>query len=184
MNGTLMTLATRASSTALGGHGRSRKELRQLSFRLGLDDLPGRAGEAELTLLLYCRPPKPLITQVRALVDSKGGNWKPAILAGVRYSLANALVVEGLWSDENEPLLESVELYRKVLERWTRTHWALSWATTQMNLRLVLGILGKQEASSAPLDEIVHLYRELLNGCIRERDPFYWATTKANLGLL
>jgi hypothetical protein len=47
----------------------------------------------------------------------------------------------------------------------------------------VLGILGKQEASSAPLDEIVHLYRELLNGCIRERDPFYWATTKTNLGL-
>jgi hypothetical protein len=60
---------------------------------------------------------KPLITQVRALVDSKGGNWKPEILAGVRYSLANALVVEGLWSDENEPLLESVELLSQGLRK-------------------------------------------------------------------
>jgi hypothetical protein len=143
-----------------------------------------RSRLAELTFYYTADRLKPLITQVRALVDSKGGNWKPEILAGVRYSLANALVVEGLWSDENEPLLESVELYRKVLERWTRKHWALSWATTQLNLRLVLGILGKQEASSAPLDEIVHLYRELLNGCIRERDRSIGLPPKRTSALL
>jgi hypothetical protein len=58
----------------------------------------------------------PLIAQVRALIQSKEGIWNPETLAGVRFSLAVALAVYGEQSGKNEPLVESIELYRKVLE--------------------------------------------------------------------
>src|ERR1700730_2518318 len=55
----------------------------------------------------------PLIAQVRKLVQSKEGVWNPETLAGVRFSLAHALVILGDQSGKSEPLIESVELYRK-----------------------------------------------------------------------
>jgi hypothetical protein len=57
----------------------------------------------------------PLIAQVRALVQSRQGIWNPETLAGVQFSLANALQVEGEQSGKNEPFAEGIELYRKVL---------------------------------------------------------------------
>jgi hypothetical protein len=55
----------------------------------------------------------PLIAQVRALVQSKEGIWNPETLVGVRFSLAIALELDGEQSGTNEPLAESIELYRK-----------------------------------------------------------------------
>jgi hypothetical protein len=55
----------------------------------------------------------PLIAQVRKLVQSKEGLWNPKTLAGVRFRLADALQTLGEQAGKNEPLIESVELYRK-----------------------------------------------------------------------
>jgi hypothetical protein len=63
---------------------------------------------------------KPLIDQVRALVQSKEGVWNPETLAGVHFALATALWDFGEQSGTNEPLDESIELYHKVLDQWTR----------------------------------------------------------------
>ena len=70
----------------------------------------------------------PLIAQVRALVQSKEGVWNPETLAGVRFSLATALGQYGEQSGKNESLAESIELYRKVLDEWTRARVPLQWA--------------------------------------------------------
>ena len=67
----------------------------------------------------------PLIPQVRALVQSKEGVWNPETLAGVRFSLANALELDGEQSGKNEPLAESIALYRQVLDEWTRARRSL-----------------------------------------------------------
>jgi hypothetical protein len=67
----------------------------------------------------------PLIAQVRALVQSKEGVWNPETLAGVRFSLANALELDGEQSGKNEPLAESIALYRQVLDEWTRARRSL-----------------------------------------------------------
>jgi hypothetical protein len=66
----------------------------------------------------------PLIAQVRALVQSKEGVWDPETLAGVQFSLATALKLDGEQSGTNEPLVESIALYRKVLDEYTRARAA------------------------------------------------------------
>jgi hypothetical protein len=73
----------------------------------------------------------PLIAQVRALVESKEGVWNPETLAGVQFSLANALELDGEQSGKNERLAESIALYRKVLGEYSREHTPLDWATTR-----------------------------------------------------
>jgi hypothetical protein len=66
----------------------------------------------------------PLIAQVRALVQSKEGVWDPETLAGVQFSLAHALELDGEQSGTNEPLAESIALYRQVLDENTRARSA------------------------------------------------------------
>src|SRR3984893_13994691 len=75
----------------------------------------------------------PLIAQVRLLVQSKEGEWNPETQAGVRFSLANALALDGEQSGKSEPLAESIALYREVLGEYTRTRQPLDWAMTQSN---------------------------------------------------
>ena len=60
---------------------------------------------------------KPLIDQVRKLVQSKEGAWNAETLAGVQFALADALWHFGEQSGTDAPLEESIELYRKVLEK-------------------------------------------------------------------
>jgi tetratricopeptide (TPR) repeat protein len=123
----------------------------------------------------------PLITQVRALVESKEGVWNSETLAGVWYSLAVALAVYGEQSGKNEPFAESIELYRKVLDEWTRERVPLKWAITQNNLGNALGTLGERESGTDTLTKAVNAYREALKELTRERAPFGWAATQGGL---
>ena len=124
----------------------------------------------------------PLITQVRALLESKEGAWKPETLAGVQFSLATALQTYGEQSGANDPLAESIELYRKVLDEWTRERVPLEWAATQNNLGNTLQILGERESGTETLTKSVDAYREALKERTRERVPLEWAATQNNLG--
>ncbi|MGH6847192.1 MAG: hypothetical protein ACREC0_07085 [Methylocella sp.] len=124
----------------------------------------------------------PLIAQVRALVQSKEGVWNPETLAGVRFSLATALGHYGEQSGENEPLAESIELYRKVLDERTRERVPLLWARTQVSLGAALATLGERESGTARLEEAVEAYRDALLELTRVRALLDWAMTQMNLG--
>jgi tetratricopeptide (TPR) repeat protein len=124
----------------------------------------------------------PLIVQVRALVESKEGVWDPETLAGVQFSLADALELEGEQSGKNEPVAESIDLYRKVLDERNRERVPLQWAGTQNNLGYALFRLGERESGTARLEEAVSAYREALQERTRERVPLDWAATQMNLG--
>ena len=125
----------------------------------------------------------PLIAQVRALVESKEGVWDPETLAGVQFSLANALGLDGEQSGKNEPLVESIALYRKVLDEYPRARVPLQWAATRGNLGTALFRLGERESGTARLEEAVTTHREALQEFTRERVPLQWAGTQMNLGL-
>jgi tetratricopeptide (TPR) repeat protein len=101
----------------------------------------------------------PLIAQVRSLVQSREGVWNPETLAGVQFSLAIALTLDGEQSGKNEPLAESIELYRKVLDEYPRARVPLDWAMTQNNLGNALSSLGERESGTARLEEAVAAYR-------------------------
>jgi tetratricopeptide (TPR) repeat protein len=124
----------------------------------------------------------PLISQVRALIEKKEGVWKPEILAGVQLSLAIALGQYGEQSGQNQPLFQSAELFRKVLDQRARARVPLDWAMTQMNLGNALSRLGEREGGTARLEEAVAAYREALQENTRERVPLEWAMTQMNLG--
>jgi tetratricopeptide (TPR) repeat protein len=123
----------------------------------------------------------PLIAQVRALVQSKEGVWDPETLAGVRFSLANALRLNGEQSGVNEPLAESIALYRQVLDQNTRARVPLQWAITKNNLGNALLRLGERESGTARLEEAVAAFREALQENTRARAPLDWAITQNNL---
>ncbi len=124
----------------------------------------------------------PLITQVRALVESKEGVWEQETLTGVRFSLAVALTVYGEQSGKNEQLAEGIGFYRKVLDEWTRERVPLQWAATQNNLSAALETLGERESGTETLTKAVDAYREALQERTRERVPLDWAATQNNLG--
>jgi len=124
----------------------------------------------------------PLIDQVRKLVQSKEGAWDQETLAGVRSSLSVALKIIGEQAGKSEPLIESVELYQRVLEVWTRERLPLHWAATQNNLGLALFRLGERESGTERLEEAVSAYREALKEFTRERVPLDWAAAQNNLG--
>jgi hypothetical protein len=112
---------------------------------------------------------EPLIRQVRALVEKKEGIWDPETLAGVRFGLATALAQYGEQSGTNEPLAESIALYRKDLEEYTRARVPLQWAMTQNNLGNALSVLGERESGTARVEEAVAAFREALQENTRAR---------------
>jgi tetratricopeptide (TPR) repeat protein len=124
----------------------------------------------------------PLIAQVRALVQSKEGVWNPETLARVQFSLATALGQYGEQAGTNESLAESIELYRKVLDKLNRASMPLQWANTQNNLGVALAALGGRESGTARLDEAVAAYCEALMEFTRARVPLQWAAIQMNLG--
>jgi len=129
---------------------------------------------------------KPLIDQVRLLVQSREGAWNPETLAGVQFALANALWDLGEQSGTNEPLEESIELYHKVLDQVSRERAPLQWALTENRLGNALARLGEQtdtrEKGMPRLQAAVDAYREALKEYTRERAPRDWAGTQVNLG--
>src|ERR1700730_9497905 len=128
----------------------------------------------------------PLIAQVRLLVQSKEGEWNPETLAGVQFALATALWDFGEQSGTNEPLDESIELYHKVLDQWTRARVPLQWALTQNRLGNALARRGEQEDTREKgiplLQAAVAAYGEALQEYTREGAPRDYAATQLNLG--
>ena len=124
----------------------------------------------------------PLIEQVRALVQKSEGVWNSETLAGVRFSLANALQIEGEQAGDQELFAEVIELYRKVFDEWTRERVPRNWAATQMNLGYALWHRGRAKSGAETLTEAVDAYRETLKEWTRERAPLNWAMTQNNLG--
>ncbi len=125
---------------------------------------------------------EPLIVQIRLLVEDREGVWNAETLAGVQSSLADALETDGEQSGKNEPLVESIELYRKVLDKYDRARVPLDWAGTQNNLGNALQALGERESGTARLEEAVDAYRAALKEQTRARVPLQWAVTQNNLG--
>ena len=111
----------------------------------------------------------PLIAQVRALVRSREGVWNPETLTGVQFSLANALQLDGEQSGKNEPLAESIELYRQVLDENICERGPLYWAGTQNNLGLALQRLDKRKGGTAGLEAAIVAFREASTVLTRER---------------
>jgi hypothetical protein len=124
----------------------------------------------------------PRIVQVRALVQSKEGVWEPETLAGLQFSLATALLDYGEQTGTNEPLVESVERLRNVLEQRNCERVPLDWAMTQGNLGIALAKLGEREWGTNKLEEAVSAFQEALQEGTRERVPLQWAETQMNLG--
>jgi hypothetical protein len=89
----------------------------------------------------------------------------------VRVSLADALTLDGEQSGTNEPLAESIDLCRKVLDEYTRARVPLDWAATQVRLGNALSWLGERESGTGKLEEAVAAYREALKEDTRERVP-------------
>jgi hypothetical protein len=65
------------------------------------------------------------------------------------------LALDGEQSGRNEPLAESIELYRKVLDEYSRERVPLDWAMTPNNLGIELQTLGERESGMARLGEAV-----------------------------
>jgi tetratricopeptide (TPR) repeat protein len=158
-------------------------------FWSDLKQILGLLTQTRLTELTFDQPGQfvadklaPLIAQVRKLVESKEGVWNPETLARVRFSLANALTLDGEQSGKNEPLAESIALYRKVLDEFTRARVPLQWAMTQNNLGTALFRLGERESGTARLEEAVAAFRDALQEYTRARVPLQWAMTQVNLG--
>ena len=124
----------------------------------------------------------PLIAQVRLLVQSREGVWNPDILAGVEFSLGNALALADEQSRNNELLAESIMHYHRVLQQWTRERVPLDWAKTQNYLGNALETLGERESGAGKLEGAVSAYREALEERTRDRVPLQWAATQNNLG--
>ena len=108
-----------------------------------------------------------MITQVRALVESKEGVWNPETLAGVQVSLANALALEGERSGKTASLVESLALYRDALKEWTRERVPLDWAMTQINLGNALE--RRAGGGTGQLEEAVAAYRDAFGKYPRAR---------------
>ena len=125
----------------------------------------------------------PLIAQLRALVQSKEGVWNPETLAGVQFSLAVALALDGEQSGKNEPLAESIALNRKVQEENTRERVPLDWARTQNNLGKALrgSASGRPERQNSKRPS-PPFATPSLKEWTRERVPLDWAMTQNNLG--
>jgi tetratricopeptide (TPR) repeat protein len=101
----------------------------------------------------------------------------------VQFCLATALGYYGAQSGKNEPLIESAELYRRVLVAWTREHVPVDWAMTQNNLGNALATLGERESGTQRLEEAVAAFRAALEEYTRERVPLDWARSTGNQGV-
>jgi tetratricopeptide (TPR) repeat protein len=159
-------------------------------FWSDLKQILGLLTQSRLTELTFDQPGRyvadkldPLIKQVRALVQKKEGVWDAETLAGVQFSLASALELFGEQTGKNDPLAESIAVYRKVLDEWKRERAPLQWARTQTYLGIALVMLGDRESGTGRLEDAVAAYREALKERTRERVPLDWAMTQTYLGI-
>ena len=96
---------------------------------------------------------------------------------------ANALYLHGYEKGDNTVLLQTIDVYRMLLNDKDRDHMpSLDWAEIQNNLGNALWKLGEHENGAERLEEAVAAYRAALEERIRERVPLEWAMTQNNLG--
>jgi tetratricopeptide (TPR) repeat protein len=94
----------------------------------------------------------------------------------VRFSLAHALALDGEQSEQNEPLAESIKLYRKVLDEYPRARAPMGHDPEQ----------SRQCASDTRRagEEAVAAFRDALQEWTRAHVPLQWAMTQMNLALV
>jgi tetratricopeptide (TPR) repeat protein/pimeloyl-ACP methyl ester carboxylesterase len=124
----------------------------------------------------------PLIEQVSKVVESKQGDWDPETLAGVQFSLANALQLVGDQSGTNEPIAESIDLYNQVLREWTREQFPPQWAMTRVALGNSFWSLGSREIGTKRLEDALAAFQDALQVFTRAQAPPQWAGTQINIG--
>jgi hypothetical protein len=88
--------------------------------------------------------------------------------------ILSALRLGGEQARNNESLA-SIELYRQVLDEYTRARAPLQWAMTQERLGTALFRLGERESGTARLEKAVSAFSEALQELTRERVPLEWA---------
>ena len=128
------------------------------------DELQGRAAAARL---------KPLIEQVRNLLQTRQGSWPAGTEAGVRFAFAWALKTYGEQAGDNAALAESAAAYRQVLEAGTRDRAPLDWAGSQLNLGLVLEVLANRRRDPAGMEAALVAMRGAAD-VFREGGVSYW----------
>ncbi|MEM6821894.1 MAG: tetratricopeptide repeat protein [Verrucomicrobiota bacterium] len=128
------------------------------------------------------------IAKVRRLLgphsdsNSQSSTWNTEGKVRSQFALADALLTLGQQSGESQPLTEAIDLYREVLNEWTREKVPLDWATTQNNLGTALRSLGERESGTERLKDAVKAYEAALEERTQEKVPLDWATTQNNLG--
>lgn len=125
---------------------------------------------------------KPLIDQVRSMLEKDQGSWDPETAAAVWFSLANAFSLYGEQQD-GTALKESAADYDRALQYWTQQRAPADWARAKNNLGNVLWLLGERASGTKELDAAIDDFDEALTVRTSESSLFDWATTQNDLGI-
>ena len=101
-----------------------------------------------------------------------------------RFILAEALDLFGEQTGKNQALVESITLYRIILNERFREKFPLDWAMVQNSLGNALSKLGERESDKKHLREAITAYQEALKERTEERVPLDWAQTQRLLEML
>ncbi|SOR32398.1 Tetratricopeptide domain protein (fragment) [Methylorubrum extorquens] len=99
-----------------------------------------------------------------------------------REAEASALYQRGDERGDNAALRKSAEVYRTILQEYTRDRVPLDWARIQHNLGSALWSLGERESGTERLRQAAAAYNAALQELTRERVPLDWAAAQDNLG--
>jgi class 3 adenylate cyclase/tetratricopeptide (TPR) repeat protein len=124
----------------------------------------------------------PLIDQVRTLLQTQQGVWKPETDARVRFTLAEALSDYGNQAGKTDALKESLDAFTQVLRTWTRDTNPRAWAAAQRSYGVALRLLAKRESSAARFEAAAIAQNAALQVFTRDAAPDEWATTQTELG--
>src|SRR5262249_31620968 len=95
---------------------------------------------------------------------------------------AIALFQQGNELGDNSALLNSITIWKEVLQIDTRDRVPLKWAEAQMSLGVAFWKLGERESEPRRLVEAVATFRLALQEATGERAPLQWVETQYNLG--
>lgn len=112
----------------------------------------------------------PFVDKVRALVQSGHAShrWASGTTTRVMFVLAMALQQLGQQTSARDTLSESIDYYRKVVDRWPPDRFVSDWAAAQNGLGVALGALGSLEPDSAHLQEAFEIFRDLIARTARD----------------
>jgi tetratricopeptide (TPR) repeat protein len=117
------------------------------------------------------------------LAGSAGQGWSPLDATKARRILADAQDTLGEQSGQNQPLLDAINNYQKILSVDIWGSAPEEWAKTENNLGLAFTDLGERESSTAHLQQAITAYQAALKFWTQYSDPADWATAENNLGI-